>query len=131
MDEADDPSPTTVTDPSRAPSPTDSEASSSKGWKASQRDFYKLLSERLQKKQSSKFDAQVKAWAIQLDELPESTSMEVIRLVNDVLYKAKKGCINEMSHVVNGQPNPPSVTPASGETQIATYFHNFSGNEFI
>ncbi|XP_068205487.1 uncharacterized protein [Palaemon carinicauda] len=134
LDETSVSSPTTVTIPTPAPSPTGSEASSStssKGCKNSQRDFYKLLSERLQKKQSSKFDAQVKAWAIQLDELPESTSMEVIRLVNDVLYKAKKGCINEMSHVVNGHLNPLSGTQPTGETQLASYFHNFSGNEFI
>lgn len=89
------------------------------------------------RKEEGPYDSQVRAWGVQLHALPDATATEVVRIINDVFYKAKKGLVTEAMQCVtieNSQPTSivpsPTGLQAYPQDNLATYFSNFSGDSF-
>lgn len=77
---------------------------------------FDLIAERLQAKKDTninRYDLQAKTWAQELKEMPTDTATEAIRVINEVMYLAKKGNINEHTRVQ--QQNYVPISSYQGE----------------
>lgn len=101
--------------PLRASTPVPTETPSKRP-KNKQAVVLDLIAQRLQAKKDANFnryDLQAKTWAQELKEMPTNTATEAIRVMNEVMYLAKKGNINEHTRVQ--QQNNLPISSYQGE----------------